>query len=129
VFSDEVMDHVLNPRNVGPLAGATHTGLVGVPGEGKYIKIELALEGSRILRAAYQCNGCPASIASASVVCQIACGKLVEIGERISPSDVILILRGLPEGKEDAAAMAVNGLKLAIQSPLGEARQPTEAAN
>lgn len=118
MFSDQVMDHVLNPRNVGPLEGATHVGCVGIPGEGRYIKIFLSLGQGKVERAAYQCNGCPASIASASLVCQLACGKLLETALTIAPSDVILILRGLPEGKEDMATMAVQALNEAVQNPV-----------
>jgi NifU-like protein involved in Fe-S cluster formation len=115
MFNERVMDHVLNPRNAGPLPEATHTGCAGTPGEGRYIKIHLAIEEGQIKKASYECNGCPASIASASLVCQLVCGKLVRIIGEIEPSDVILVLGGLPEGKEDMAEMAVGALRSAVE--------------
>ncbi len=113
-FNDTVMDHVLNPRNSGPLDDATCIGCVGIPGEGRYIKIYLVVMDDSIRRASYECNGCPASIASASVVCQIAKGRGTDVVDMIEATDVLILLNGLPEGKEEMAGMAVEALRLAI---------------
>lgn len=113
-FNETVMDHVLNPRNSGPLSEATCMGCVGIPGEGRYIKIYLVVMDDAIQRASYECNGCPASIASASVVCQVAKGKSTEFVDMLEPNDVLILLGGLPEGKEEMADMAVEALRLAL---------------
>ena len=110
------MDHVLNPRNSGPMEDATHIGRSGLQGEGPYITIYLKIEGEKIEKATYESNGCPAAISCASVVCQIVCGKLLKIVERIDPEDVLTLLEGLPEGKEQMAERAVEALKGALKS-------------
>lgn len=117
-FNETVMDHVHNPHNSGKLPGATHSGTVGVPGGGRYIKIHLILQEETIRAASYECNGCPASMASASLVCQLVYGKLVENALAIEGKDVILILGGLPEGKGAMADMAVSALNKALETPV-----------
>jgi NifU-like protein involved in Fe-S cluster formation len=114
-FNDTVMDHVLNPRNSGPLPDATCVGCVGIPGEGRYIKVYLVVVDERIEEASYECNGCPASIASASLVCQLARGRTTDFAGLIEPKDVLVLLHGLPEGKEEMAQMAVEALRNALR--------------
>lgn len=114
-YNETVMDHVNNIRNAGPLDDATHEGTKGVPGGGRYIKINLLIEDDTIKKATYQCNGCPSSIASASVLCQVATGKHTDFAEVIEGEDVITLLDGLPEGKGEVAQMAVEALRLAVQ--------------
>ena len=102
--------HVQQPRNVGPLEGATHVGSCGTQGEGPYVTIWLLIEEGVIRRAAYATHGCPSSIASASMICQIATGRSVEAVSQLTPEDLVKILGGLPEGKEHFAQMAVQAL-------------------
>lgn len=114
-FNDTVMDHVLRPRNEGPLANSNCMGCVGIPGEGRYIKIYLIVEEGHIKRASYECNGCPASIASASLVCQLVMGKPTGFAYILEPKDVLVMLQGLPEGKQDLPQVAVEALRLAVR--------------
>lgn len=116
MFSERVMDHVLNPRNSGPMEDATHIGLAGLQGDGPYIYIYLKIMDGKIEKASYESNGCPAAISCASIVCQIVCGKLLKIVERIDPKDVLTLLGGLPEGKEQMAERAMQALNGAIES-------------
>jgi nitrogen fixation NifU-like protein len=109
------MGHVLNPRNSGPIEDATGVGCVGIPGEGRYIKIYVVVMDDTIQRASYECNGCPASIASASVVCQVATRKSVGFADVIEPKDVLVLLGGLPDGKQEMADMAVTALREALE--------------
>ncbi|MCH7903467.1 MAG: iron-sulfur cluster assembly scaffold protein [Armatimonadetes bacterium] len=117
-FNDTVMILANSPRNEGKLEGASHTGTMGVPGEGRYIRIHLIVEAGTIKAASFESNGCPASIASASLVCQLVCGKPVENARQIGGKDVIVILRGLPEGKAPMADMAVSALNEALETPV-----------
>lgn len=110
------MDHVHNPRNAGPMDDATNIGRSGLQGEGPYIYIYLKIVDGLIERASYESNGCPAAIASASVVCQVVCGKKVEKMLDISVEDVLTLLGGLPEGKEHMADAAVTALCGALGS-------------
>ena len=114
-FNDTVMRFAFDSPNAGPLEGATHTGVSGTPGGGRYIKIHLKVEDGKIADAKWESNGCPASMSCASAVCLLACGKVVEFSDKICEKDVILILGGLPEGKEDMARMAVEALRKATE--------------
>jgi NifU-like protein involved in Fe-S cluster formation len=110
MYNAFVMDHVLNPRNAGPLEGATHIGLCGIPGDGRYIKYWLKLDGETIVDASYECHGCPASIGCASLLVQLAKGKTLTQARQITGHDLVVLLRGLPEGKEAVPDMAVQAL-------------------
>lgn len=114
MFTENVMDHVVNPRNVGELPAPTGVGSSGVPGEGPYTTIYVLVTDRIVQKATYQCNGCPAAIACASLVCQLVCGKPLEYVGQITKEDVIILLGGLPEGKEDKADMAVEALRRAV---------------
>lgn len=110
-------DHVQRPRNRGELADATHKGVCGVPGDGPFVTIWLILEGDQIIRATYQTHGCPSSIAASSVLCELVCKVPFASVSTISPADLLTILGGLPEGKEQFASMALEALRDALRAP------------
>jgi len=118
VFSPQAAEHVQRPRNIGPIESASHIGLVGIPGEGAFVKIWLRLENGKILQSAYQTHGCPSSVAAASLLCQLAVGKDVKWVNALRAQDLLVILGGLPEGKEKFASMAVSALQNAVSSKL-----------
>jgi NifU-like protein involved in Fe-S cluster formation len=107
-------EHVQRPRNCGELANPTHVGMAGERGEGPYVILRLIVGDGRILKAAYQTNGCPSSIASASVLCQLITGREVERVLRLDDKDLLAVLGGLPEGKSDCAERAVDALRNAL---------------
>jgi NifU-like protein involved in Fe-S cluster formation len=115
MLSSVAAEHVQRPRNAGPLTGATHTGLSGSPGEGPHVKIWLVIERGKILRASYDTHGCPSSIAAASMLAQILIGRDVEKAKFLTEGDLLLILGGLPEGKERFAGMAIEALRMALE--------------
>lgn len=105
--------HVSSPRNAGRIEGATHLGVGGTPGEGPYVRLWLVLEKNIITRVGYECNGCPSSVASASMLAQVATGRSLERLSLMEPNDLMLILGGLPEGKEYYADLAIEALRSA----------------
>ncbi|MBS1710046.1 MAG: iron-sulfur cluster assembly scaffold protein [Armatimonadetes bacterium] len=107
--------HVQNPRNRGELPGATHCGTGGEPGEGPYVRIWLIVKDETIRHATYDSHGCPASVAAGSVLCQIVTGRTPEQAALLTAPDLLLVLGGLPEGKEHFADLAVQALRNAIQ--------------
>lgn len=107
-------DHVSSPRNAGRIPDATHLGVGGTPGDGPYVQLWLVIVGGVVRKAGYECNGCPSSIAASSMLAQLAIGRSLEQLERIEPSDLILIIGGLPEGKETYAELAVQALRNAL---------------
>lgn len=114
-FNDTVMRFAFESPNAGPLEGATRTGVSGVPGGGRYIKVHVIVEGGLIKEAKWESNGCPASMACASMVCTMACGKPVDFPGILAENDVIVMLNGLPEGKDEMARMAVEALRKATE--------------
>nr|WP_309698013.1 iron-sulfur cluster assembly scaffold protein [Armatimonas sp.] len=115
MYSVVASEHFHAPRRVGPLEGATHTGTAGTPGGGPYVVLWFVVSGERIDRAAYKTFGCPAAIASASMVAELVEGRLVEAALMLTESELIQALGGLPEGKEHCPKLAVQALVAAFQ--------------
>ncbi len=174
MFSARVLDHFYNPRNTGPLEGATHQGTAGIPGDGPYVELWLLVQdlesssssssnstplGARaslpapdcqdrsgvnaeppgsttslrsssiparhptpkaqrpplVLRAAYRTYGCPAAVACASLLCELAIGREVERLLTLTPDDLVRLLGGLPEGKEECPRLALQALASAFR--------------
>jgi NifU-like protein involved in Fe-S cluster formation len=115
VFSDRVHDHVAKPRNVGEMADADVVGLAGVPGDGPHVKIWFKLDGTRIIQASYNTNGCPSSVACASALCELATGREIEKMLLLEATDLITFPGGLPEGKGYYADLAIQALRHALE--------------
>ena len=113
VLSPIAAEHVHSPRNAGRMEGATHLGVGGVPGDGPYVRIWMAVEGGIVRRAGYECNGCPSSIAAASMAATLATGRELGRLALLDPRDLLLVLGGLPPGKESYAELAVSALRSA----------------
>lgn len=120
MLSATAAQHVSSPRNAGKIENATHVGVGGVPGDGPYVRLWLSIEGETIKKVGYECNGCPSSIAASSMVAQLATGRSLQQLSLLEPSDLLLILGGLPEGKEQYAELAVQALKnlVPLEKPL-----------
>ena len=110
VLSDRAIDHVARPRNRGEMEDADRIGTAGSPGDGPYVRIWLKLDGSKVLKASYETNGCPSSIACASALCELATGRDMDKLTLLEPNDLIAYLGGLPEGKESYATLATSAL-------------------
>lgn len=118
MFTSAVLDHTLNPRNVGAHEGATHYGQVGDPGGGPYVLMWLTIEEGVVVRASYQTYGCPAVVACASLLCQVAKGRTAAQLQELEERDVVGLLGGLPEGKEHCSALALSALRKGLVSEL-----------
>lgn len=114
MYSALASDHFHHPRRVGPLDAATHQGTGGVPGEGPYLILWFVVEGNRIERAAYRTFGCPAAIASASMMAELCEGRSIEQALRLSEAELVEALGGLPEGKEHCPKLALKALQEAF---------------
>lgn len=115
MFSAIVLDHFHNPRHVGPLEAATHQGVAGSPGDGPYLILWFVVEEDVIQQAAYQTYGCPAAIASGSMTATLLVGRTVEQALNLTATDLMLLLGGLPEGKEHCAQLAITALTNALK--------------
>lgn len=115
MFSPAVLDHTLNPRNVGKLEGATHEGVAGEPGEGPYIMLWFKVNGENIEDATYETFGCPAAVACGSLVAQLAKGKTISWVLSLEEKNLVTLLGGLPEGKEHNARLVIHAVRDAFE--------------
>jgi|694.fasta_scaffold03600_3 NifU-like protein involved in Fe-S cluster formation len=119
MFSQTALDHISSPRNAGRLQSFTHYGCGGVPGDGPYVELWFQVEGSKVIRAGQESNGCPSTMACASYISTISVGREVEAIQKLSSTVLILLIGGLPPGKERSAELAVEALQDALGSALG----------
>ena len=110
MFSPLAADHIQRPRNQGPPTSCTHYGVAGEPGNGSYAEIWLTVENGTIRQASYRTHGCPSSVATCSVLCEISKGRELERVVTLTGKELLLILGGLPEGKERFADMAIQAI-------------------
>jgi len=117
LVNEVVIDHFVNPRNVGELAesDAGGFGLVGDPSCGDQMKLWIAVRAGRIVKIAFKSFGCPGAIATSSMLTALADGATVEAAKRITDDDVIEALGGIPERKRHCSLLGVRALQVAIQ--------------
>ena len=127
VYSETAIDHAMNPRNVGDMNDAD--GFAKVTGPcGDTMEIWLKIKDDSIADATFMTDGCGASIASGSMVTEIAKGKNVSEVWKISQQYVLNVLGGLPEESKHCALLAANTLREAIRDYLAMKKEPWERA-
>ena len=127
VYSETTIDHAMNPRNVGNMEDADGFGKITGPC-GDTMEIWLKVNNGTISDATFITDGCGTSIASGSMVTEMAKGK--NIGElwKISQHDVLNALGGLPKESEHCALLAANTLKKALKDYLDMTKEPWKKA-
>ncbi len=126
-YSEKVMEHFHNPRNVGVVEDADGIGEVGNPVCGDVMKISIAVDDDRIREIKFQTLGCGAAIATSSVVTEMAKGMTIEQAAAITKREVAEELGGLPPVKMHCSLLATDGLKAAIEDYLTRSgRDPSE---
>ncbi|MBF4510380.1 MAG: Fe-S cluster assembly scaffold protein NifU [Aeromicrobium sp.] len=118
IYSDKVMDHFGNPRNVGVIADADGVGEVGNPVCGDVMKITIKVDDDRIGDIKFQTLGCGAAIATSSIVTEMAKGMTLAEAVAITKSQVAEELGGLPPAKMHCSVLATDGLKKAVDDYL-----------
>jgi len=123
IYNETVVDHALNPRNTGSMADAD--GFANVTtGGGDSILMWLRVKDDRIAAATFWTDACAATIASVSMVTELAKGKTVTEALGINQHDVLGALGGLPEGNVHCARQAADTLKEAVKDYLALKREP-----
>jgi len=115
MYSEKVMDHFSNPRNVGEIEDANGTGTVGNPACGDIMKLSIKVENDVITDVKFKTFGCGAAIATSSMVTELVKGKGLEEAEQISNSTVADALDGLPPVKMHCSNLAADALHAAIE--------------
>lgn len=127
IYSDTVIDHAMNPRNLGDMLDAD--GFARVTGPcGDTMEIWLKVKNDNIYQVAFLTDGCGTSIASGSMVTEMARGKGVNEAQKFTQRDVLDALGGLPEESEHCALLAANTLKAAIRDYMAMKREPWKKA-
>ena len=115
VYSDKVMDHFTNPRNVGELSDPDGVGKVGNPQCGDVMWLYIKVKDDIITDIKFKTFGCGAAIATSSMITELAKGKTLEEAKKISRRDVADALDGLPPVKMHCSNLAADALLEAIK--------------
>jgi nitrogen fixation NifU-like protein len=114
-YSEEVMDHFMNPRNVGTIEDADGVGKVGNPICGDLMELSVKIEGDRITDVKFRTFGCGAAIATSSILTEMIKGKTLQEALQVTDGVIAEALGGLPAKKMHCSMLGADALKAAIQ--------------
>src|SRR5471030_3067620 len=115
LYNSTVMDHFMNPRNMGDLKEADGIGEVGAAACGDIMKISLKIKDGKIEDARFKTFGCGSAIASSSMATELIKGRTLEEAKNFSNQEVVDALGGLPPVKIHCSVLAEEALKAAIE--------------
>jgi nitrogen fixation NifU-like protein len=115
MYSDKVLDHFRNPRNVGEIEDADGVGTVGNPVCGDMMSVYIKVEDEKITDIKFRTFGCGAAIATTSMTTELAKGKTLDEAMEITRQDVADELGGLPPVKMHCSNLAADALHEAIE--------------
>ena len=125
LYNSKVMEHFINPRNMGDLKEADGVGEVGAAACGDIMKISLKIRDGRIEDAKFKTFGCGSAIASSSMATELIKGRTIEEAMNFSNQEVVNALGGLPPVKIHCSVLAEEALKAALEDYLK--RHPDKA--
>ena len=118
LYSDKVMEHFKNPRNVGEIENADGVGHVGNPVCGDIMELYIKVNNNHIVDAKFKTFGCGAAIATSSMVTEMVKGMSLEEALEVSNKTVAEALDGLPPVKMHCSVLAEEAIKSAIEDYL-----------
>ena len=118
MYSKKVMEHFLNPKNMGKIEKPDGVGVAGNPVCGDVLTLYIKVRDGRIVDIKFQTLGCAAAIATSSMITELAKGKTIEEAMRITREDVADELGGLPPVKMHCSNLAAEALHKAIEDYL-----------
>jgi len=116
MYGELVLDHFLNPRNVSIIEDADGVGKMGDPSCGDYLYVYIKVRDNRLIDVKFQVHGCPAAIATSSILTEMAKGKTLAEGLQITDADVAAAIGGLPEIKLRCSNLGASALHEAIRN-------------
>ena len=114
IYSEKVLDHFTNPRNVGELPDANAIGEMGNAKCGDIMKIYMKIENNIIENVSFKTFGCGAAIATSSMATELIKGKSIEEALQLTNKAVVEALDGLPPVKVHCSVLAEQSIKAAI---------------
>lgn len=115
MYSEKVLEHFRNPKNMGEMEDADAVGIVGNPVCGDFMHIYIKVKKNKIEDISFQTFGCAAAIATSSMITELAKGKKIDDAMNITRNDVADALDGLPPIKMHCSNLASEGLHEAIR--------------
>lgn len=115
MYTEKVMEHFRNPRNMGEIPDADGIGTVGNPVCGDLMTIYIKVKDNRIEDIKFKTFGCGSAIATSSMITELAKGKTLDEGMKISRANVADSLGGLPPIKMHCSNLASDALHAAIE--------------
>ena len=115
LYNDIVMEHFMNPQNVGELENPDGSGTYGSPVCGDMMQIQIKVEDETIVDAKFKTFGCGSAIASSSMATSMIIGKTIEEALEITNKQIIDELGGLPPVKVHCSVLAEEAIKNAIK--------------
>jgi len=131
-YSDQVMEHFINPRNVGIIEDADGVGQEGNPLCGDLMELFIKVDNGHIADVKFRTFGCGAAIATSSIATEMVKGKTLKEAQTLTNSAIVEALGGLPPIKVHCSMLAVDALKRAIEDYYEkhpEAQPPEGAGN
>ena len=114
LYSEKVMDHFANPRNVGELENPDGVGEVGNAKCGDIMKMFLKIDGGKITDVRFKTFGCGAAIATSSMATELIKGQTIEEALKLTNKAVVEALDGLPPAKPHCSVLAEQAIKTAL---------------
>jgi nitrogen fixation NifU-like protein len=121
-YNETIIEHFMNPRNVGFVDDPDGHALIGDPTCGDYIEVFISVKGEKISDFKFLISGCPAAISTSSIATELAIGKNIEEAMAMTDNDVIVAAGGIPARKAHCSLLAIRGLHQAIQNYLGKGK-------
>lgn len=116
IYSEKVMDHFMNPRNMGEIDDANGVGEVGNPACGDVMKIFLKINDDKIVEdVKFKTFGCGAAIASSSMATELMIGKNIDEPLQLTNDAIVESLGGLPPAKIHCSVMAEEAIEEALK--------------
>ena len=115
-YTEKLIEHFRNPRNMGEIPNASASAQVGNPVCGDVMKVDILVANGRIKDIKFKTLGCAAAIATSSILTEIAKGKTLKEAKKLSNADIAKELGGLPKVKLHCSVLAAECLRQAIKN-------------
>jgi nitrogen fixation protein NifU and related proteins len=111
MYSERLLDHFENPRNAGAVASPDAQATVENPACGDMLKLTIKVKDACIEEIRFQARGCVASMACASALTEIVCGKTLEEARKLRREAIVQMVGGLPQASMHASHLAMDALQ------------------
>ena len=126
-YTETVLDHYQNPRNVGDFPDATGVGEASHASDGDRLRLSIRVREQRVEQVAFQVLGCPAAIAAGSVTTELLTGRTLDHAATLTNAQVVAALGGLPEFKVRCSVLAEQALHAALRDHCSRTGDPLPA--